>query len=80
MSRHDNDNEKMIQNLKDAGCGQKILDNFALEWESGETGRVMTILTGHRCELLGQIHKYQKQLDCLDYLIYTMRKKGESYE
>ena len=35
----------------------------------------MAVLTVHRKKLLEGIHAEQKKLDCLDYLIFKMRKE-----
>ena len=38
----------------------------------------MRLLFAHRADLLDQVHMSQHQIDCLDYLIYTMeRRKGQ---
>ena len=29
----------------------------------------------HRCCLLDKLHEEQKKIDCLDYLIYTLKKQ-----
>ncbi len=36
---------------------------------------MLPILTKHRKHLLDSVHKGQKQIDCLDYLIYSLIKQ-----
>lgn len=60
---------KIIDNLKDAGCEQTFIDEF-LKLEKKEQ---INLLAKHRSKLLDNLHKYQKQIDCLDYLIFTLK-------
>lgn len=64
--------EKIFRNLLDAGCSRDFAEDF-LSLEDKQTR--LRLLSSHRCSLLDKIHEYQKQLDCLDYLIYSMRDK-----
>ena len=36
----------------------------------------LRLLTAHRRHLLDTLHQEQKRIDCLDYLVYQMRKAG----
>lgn len=63
-------NEDVIQNLKDAGCNECLIKKIMNEPEK----RQMQILSEHRRKLLCNLHKYQKQIDCLDFLIYKINK------
>ena len=66
--------EKVTQNLKDAGCDAKVIERFFQLATESRTEEQLRLLSGHRASLLEKIHRYQKKLDCLDYLIYHMRK------
>ena len=55
--------EKVRQNLVDAGCSEGFIDDYAA--------------AGSGSEQLCRIHDGQRQLDCLDYLIYQV-KRGKS--
>lgn len=72
MVEHDKD-EKILRNLLDAGCSRAFTDNF---FHLNDRQK-MRELSCHRCLLLDRIHEYQKQLDCLDYLIYSMKGKAK---
>lgn len=65
------DNDKIIQNLKDAGCEQSFIDEF-LKLEKCSQ---LNMLTKHRINLLDKLHRSQKQIDCLDYLIFNLKQK-----
>lgn len=38
------------------------------------------MLSKHRASLLRSIHKYQKELDCLDFLVYSIKKNLNTKE
>lgn len=47
---------------------------------NGLTEEQLRFLSAHRVKLLDQVHESQEKLDCLDYLIYSMKnnkKKGK---
>lgn len=67
--------EQVAQNLIDAGCENGIIDQFAQLDKRGRTEEQFRLLARHRISLLDIIHAYQKKLDCLDYLIYSMKKE-----
>lgn len=67
----------VIQNLKDAGCTDAMVETFmALQGSAGEEQQ-LRLLSGHRKRLLEKLHEDKRQIDCLDYLIYQMEKKRE---
>lgn len=65
-------NEKVLRNLLDAGCSRDFADDF---FQLKDRQKKLYLLSCHRCSLLDRIHEYQKQLYCLDYLIYSMKDK-----
>lgn len=65
----------VIQNLKDAGCDSKTVEEFlALDGE-GRTGEQLQLLARQRRRLLDRVHREEKRIDCLDYLAYQLSKK-----
>lgn len=64
----------IYQNLKDAGCDDQTTKKCMLFAENGNMGGMLPILTKYRAVLLGTIRSGQKQIDCLDYLIYKIQK------
>ncbi len=50
----------LCRNLRDAGCGEEGIRQF------------LRLLSAHRSALLERLHTSQRQIDCLDYLIYQM--------
>ena len=67
----------VVQNLKDPGCTDKMVEKFmALQDSEGEEQQ-LRLLSGHRKHLLEKLHRDERRIDCLDYLIYQMEKKKE---
>ena len=45
--------------------------------ERGDNKELLCLLSRHRAELLDDVHRCQKRIDCLDYLVYQLKKKNE---
>ena len=71
-------NEAIIQNLKDAGCDEDTIEAFMEDIENGKVDDGLKLLAAHRRSLLDGLHREQKQIDCLDYLVFTMQKKAKA--
>lgn len=68
--------EAMIRNLEDAGCSQSTIAGFMESVHKGNIPQGLKVLAAHRRFLLDNLHKGQKQIDCLDYLIYQIEKQA----
>ena len=64
----------IYQNLLDAGCDLQTVRQCMTFVKDGRYVDMIPILTKHRKALLGVIHKGQEQIDCLDYLLYKLKK------
>ena len=62
----------VIQNLKDAGCGADTISEFVEDMRQGEIKSGKRLLEVYRRSLLDDLHKAQKHIDCLDYLLYQL--------
>jgi hypothetical protein len=67
--------EALIQNLKDAGCASDVIEVFMQSYEQNKTSEQLNILKKQRCLLLDNVHKGEKMIDCLDYLLYKLKKE-----
>lgn len=67
--------DAIIQNLKDAGCDEETITCYMDCCACGETQKKKKLLEKHRKELLDDLHQCQKEIDCLDYLIYQEEKE-----
>ena len=65
----------VLQNLKDAGCTDEMVEKFMALQDSEDEEQQIRLLSGHRKHLLEKLHKDEKRIDCLDYLIYQMQNK-----
>ncbi len=66
--------EAVIQNLKDAGCAQDIIECCIACMEQGKKKELLKRLEDHRTGLLHKVHEEEKHIDCLDYLVYQIRR------
>ncbi|MCM1262592.1 MAG: hypothetical protein NC313_07705 [Butyrivibrio sp.] len=64
--------EDVIQNLKDAGCDQETIERFMNCMNQGDLNGQLRLMEEHRKCILDRVHKEEKQIDCLDYLVYQI--------
>lgn len=65
----------IYQNLRDAGCDAQTVENCMTFVKVGQHAQMLPILFSYRATLLETIRCGQRQIDCLDYLIYKIQKK-----
>lgn len=71
MSLYNRNPDSLLQNLKDAGCNDTVIQGFFAR--QGHAKEQIGLLCEYRKSVLDDVHKQQKRLDCLDYLIYMLR-------
>ncbi len=71
------DENAIVQNLIDAGCEKDFIAEFMEALRKENISKDLKLLQTHRRSLLDNLHKEQKRIDCLDYLVYVMTK-GDS--
>ncbi len=71
-----NDENAIVQNLVNAGCGQEFIAEFMEDFRKKNISKDLKLLAAHRRLLLDNLHKEQKRIDCLDYLVYKMEKEN----
>ena len=76
MRGEQNLKEAIIQNLKDAGCTKEIIDEFLKLFSKENKAEMLSLLTKYRKKLLEKIHKNEKELDVLDYLILDLKNNN----
>lgn len=69
--------DTIVQNLRDAGCSDETISDFLRDLRGGKTAEGLKLLAAHRRVLLNRLHEEQKQIDCLDYLVWQMEKPKE---
>lgn len=68
------------QNLQDAGCDDRSIEKFLECRKNDCIEKQILFLKCQKCNLLDGLHKFQKKIDCLDYLIYMLRKEKDNDE
>ena len=66
--------EAIVQNLMDAGCSSETVSAFLEEMKEGKLTESLRLLKKHRRYLLEFMHREEKKIDCLDYLLYELQK------
>ena len=61
--------EKILTNLSDAGCGSEELQKAKQLYEAGDTEALIRYFRKCRCNRMDELHESQRKVDCLDYLI-----------
>ena len=66
------------QNLIDSGCGADAVQTCMALAQERKTAELIRVLSRHRRTLLDTLHKSEKRIDCIDYLVYTLEKHNKS--
>lgn len=75
MAQAEDTEGKLYQNLIDAGCSEAEANQYLTFAKKGEWNRLCTALAKQKTALLSVLHKSEKQIDCLDFLVYEINKK-----
>ena len=71
------DNGVLRQSLADAGCDASLTERFVSLAEQGRAKEGLALLARHRRNLLERCHEAERNIDCLDYLVYQLEKKAK---
>ncbi len=74
MTERTKQEQAVVANLVDAGCGNELIEQFMDLLNTGRKEAGLSLLAKHRRFLLDCYHADQKKTDCLDYLIYKMNQ------
>lgn len=61
-----------LQNLRDAGCPPPMIQQCVALKQQQQIAELLRVLSLQRKALLEALHNKQKQIDCLDYLVYQL--------
>ncbi len=67
--------QSVIQNLEDAGCDSKTVEEFLALDAEGKIREQLKLLSRQRKQLLDRVHREERCINCLDYLTYQLNKK-----
>lgn len=68
----------ILQNLLEAGCTDEMIMRFMTLQKSNNEEQQLRLLSSHRRTLLERLHKDERRIDCLDYLIYQIQNKKQN--
>lgn len=75
MTEYTENMETVVRNLEDAGCDKDTVVQFMELGKTGKKQGQVNLLEKHRRTLLDKVHRREKQIDCLDYLLYQIKKE-----
>lgn len=67
----------LLQNLIDAGCDRRLTEKIAELLNENKANEALSLLAKHRKSVLDNCHAEQKKIDCLDYLVYRLKKENQ---
>lgn len=74
MAERNMTEQDLIYNLKAAGLEAEDMEQYLAYWRKGDTNQQLRLLSAQRANLLDHVHAAEKQIDCLDYLVYLIGK------
>ena len=63
------DIEKILINMGDAGCSAVDIERVRSLYEAGLEDDIVRCLRRCRCDLMEELHRSQRKVDCMDHLI-----------
>ena len=69
------DQQDLVLNLKAAGFEEEQTRAYLAAWTQENIPEQLRLLSVKRKSLLEQIHQEEKQIGCLDYLVYQIEKE-----
>lgn len=73
------DPEQIKKCLQDAGCSSQELDRFLSVYSQLSLDQRICMIRQFRYPLMEELHRVQKKVDCLDYLVNEMKREVSSY-
>ena len=67
--------ENIEQNLQDAGCDKNQIKRFLEIRQNSDIDKQVLFLKCQRWKLMEKMHHVQKEIDCLDYFIFMLKKE-----
>lgn len=65
----------LVLNLEAAGLEGEQVEQYLACWRAGKVKEQLSLLAARRAALLEQVHREEKQIGCLDYLVYQIGKE-----
>ena len=61
--------ERILINMSDAGCSGADIERVRSLYEAGLDDDIVRCLRRCRCDLIEELHRSQRKVDCMDHLI-----------
>lgn len=61
-----------IQELKDIGCPKHLEQEYIKIMNEEKIEERILFLKRLRCSILGELHRCNKEIDCIDYIIHEL--------
>lgn len=71
----ENQKFRIKRNLADAGCNHSQIEQFLNLMDKNNRQEQYRFLSSYRLKLLHKLHESEHQIDCLDFLVYSMKKE-----
>ena len=71
------DEQSIIQNLRDIGCGEEAVTRINGMYQAGLIDDTIRSLRAFRCGLMDELHESQSKVDCLDFLVHRLQKEAK---
>lgn len=72
MTLHDMTAVELRENLSAAGLDTEKIECYIRCWTSRDIQGQLKMLAAKRAELLASVHREERQIACLDYLVYLI--------
>lgn len=69
------ESERLEEYLDDIGCPSKVKAEILEYTENRDIQNIIRLLRRHRQSTLDSIHKEEKQISCLDYIVFQLEKE-----
>lgn len=66
--------QDLILNLEATGLDALQVEEYLSYWNAENTAQQLQLLSRHRATLLDRVHQMEKQIGCLDYLVYRIQR------
>ena len=76
MAMKDTELEKIIENMKAAGCSYEDAERVRLMHKAGMDKDILQVMKKCRCILIDEMHDSQRRVDMMDRLIRMTETQG----
>lgn len=76
MADHAAEKDNILRNLTDAGCDDQTIDKYLQLADSGRVKEQLGLLARQKQALLEELHSSQRKIDCLDFMVFQMKKEA----